>query len=125
MLAILFANRCVLTFYGDSVHSDMVAYVDGGHHHHEHLAEPHEHTGDTEPHQHHWHAVLDIDFAPVARDLLVSALQSWLLAGFCSILLSVSWLLNIRWQLCSGCSLITPDRVNHMGGAGYCRPMLN
>ena len=126
MLALIIANRQELTIYEDGHSGGLITHLEELHDHHEHEVTSHLHMDASTPHHHHhYHVVMDLDIIPIIRDALVRFLLVSLMLAACVTLLTTR--LTIRslrhidyppWPRWS-------DRVSRIGGAGYCRPMLN
>lgn len=126
MLALLVANRLELTIYEDGHGGNMMTHHEELHNHHEHVIAQHLHMEESaEHHHHHWHMVMDLDLVPCVRDMLLRFLLVTFVAGISmALILSFLHIIQLRsmdYPPWPG----YPERVSRIGGAGYCRPMLN
>lgn len=127
MLALLVANRQEFTIYEDGHVCGSTAHMeDGVHDHHEHAVTHRLHMEEGVPHHHHHqHIVMDLNMAPSVRDICARFLLLSLVVGAAMALLTslflIRWLRSVDYPPW----LRYPERVSRIGGAGYCRPMLN
>lgn len=125
ILALLVAGRSVLVICEDDHDGGVIIHLECMHHHHEHVVAHLSPREERSPHHHHRHMVLGLDIVPWLRAALLRCLLVSVVVGVCMALLlsrlRIQHLRSNKYPPWTG----YPERVSHIGGIGFCRPMLN